>query len=85
MKLSTGKLLEYLLWGFVAVAYLWIIYMFRSNKTAVLISSASVSVLYCLWGIIHHALEGRLNKTLVLEYASFALLTFVLLAFALSV
>jgi len=37
------------------------------------------SLFYPLWGIVHHALEGRLKRTVILEYVLISLFVFLLL------
>jgi hypothetical protein len=58
--------------------------VFRHNYTTQLILAAVGSVYYMLWGIIHHVLEKRINRLLVLEYILFGLLAFVLVYTALN-
>jgi hypothetical protein len=77
-------LLEYivLFTGFAVLLALF--YIFRYNRNALLMISGGGSVFYSIWGIIHHGLEGRLNKTIALEYMLISVLVFILLYIALS-
>lgn len=56
---------------------------FRYDRLAILIISGAGCLFYTFWGIIHHALEGRLTKSIALEYFLIAILVFTLLLSAL--
>ena len=58
--------------------------LFRHNKPLQLAMGTASSMFYMSWGIIHHALEDRLTKFVVMEYGLFALLIFLLLLTGLS-
>ncbi|MFC1700090.1 hypothetical protein ACFLZ4_00390 [Patescibacteria group bacterium] len=73
------NLIEYLIL-FVAVAvFLVLFFLFRFDKSSLLIVSSLGSIFYVGWGIIHHMLRGRLTKIITLEYLLFGLLVFLLL------
>jgi len=52
---------------------------FKHNKETEFFITASASVFYVLWGIIHHAVENRLTRFIALEYFLFGSLIFFLL------
>lgn len=58
---------------------------FRFNRSAQLISGFFGAAFYVSWGIIHHALEDRLSKEIIIEYLLFGVLAFVMLFFALNI
>lgn len=51
----------------------------RYNYIGRLILVISVCVFYALWGIIHHAVEGRLTKVIALEYILISVFVLILL------
>ncbi len=56
---------------------------FEYNNFYIQIVLALASLFYFCWGIMHHAIEGRLTKHIVLEYLLFSLLVFVIATVAL--
>jgi hypothetical protein len=58
--------------------------LFRFDTRAQLIMAALGSLYYVLWGIIHHALEKRLNRLTIFEYILFGALVFLLIFSVLS-
>lgn len=64
---------------------LFLFFYFRYNPPVMIILALLGSCLYSLWGIIHHAIEGRLTKFIALEYILFGGLIFVLLFTVLSI
>ena len=44
-----------------------------------IVIAALGSMFYSIWGVLHHAYEGRLTKLVVLEYVLFGLLSFLIL------
>jgi hypothetical protein len=59
--------------------------IFRYNRTAELFVGGFGALFYIAWGIIHHALEDRLSKEVVMEYVLFGTLAFLMLVFALNI
>lgn len=53
--------------------------LFRHNSVLQMVMGISGSLFYMLWGVIHHALEGRLTKPVIAEYILFGLLVIILL------
>ena len=56
--------------------------MFKNNSTVSLFISLGGSLFYVLWGIIHHAVERRLHKDIILEYIIIGIFMFLLLSTA---
>ena len=54
-------------------------YMYRGYPQSQIIISILISVLYVVWGIIHHYLKGDLHPKIVIEYSLIALLAVVLI------
>ena len=71
--------LEYVVLIFGLVLILALMLHFKSDKSVLYVISGSGSLFYALWGIIHHAVEGRLTKVVALEYVFFGGLMFLLL------
>lgn len=79
MKEDNPHIVEYLiLFSGLLLCFVFFI-LFRFNTTVQIIISFVGSVFYVLWGIIHHAIEERLSKFVVLEYALIGLFVFSLL------
>jgi hypothetical protein len=57
---------------------------FRHSKEALKIISGAGTVFYIVWGLAHHAVEGRLNKFIAFEYILFGSVVFLLLFTVLS-
>lgn len=60
------------------VLMLLLFYYFRYDHIVLIFLSGVASLAYMLWGVIHHALEGRLTKFVAVEYITFGLLVFLL-------
>ncbi len=54
----------------------YVVFSYDKNFQLALIGAASLS--YFVWGIIHHIIHRNLNWELVIEYAVFATLGFVI-------
>ena len=59
-------------------------FFLRFNFVYQMVATSLVSIFYCAWGILHHHIEGRLNKLIVLEYISFSVFIFALVFLALN-
>lgn len=80
MKEKTDThLVEYSVLLVLMVLLVLLFYYFRYDHTVLIFLSAVASLSYMLWGIIHHALEGRLTKLVAFEYVAFGTLVFLLL------
>jgi len=53
--------------------------LFRFNESLQILVGGLGCVFYILWGIFHHALEERITKLVIFEYAAFGLLAFLLM------
>jgi len=54
-------------------------WFFRRTPQAQVFSAFLTASFYVAWGVIHHYLEGDLHLRVILEYASIALLGFLIL------
>ena len=79
MNKEHNHVLEYIILVTGLLSVLVIFYLFRYNSLVLLITSGIGSLFYVLWGIIHHAIEGRLDKLVFLEYFLIGLFVFSLL------
>ena len=61
------------------VTFFSLLYIFSYSTPISLIISFFGSLFYVLWGIIHHALEKRVYKEIVLEYVLIGIFMFLLL------
>jgi hypothetical protein len=77
-------IIEYMVLVVALVGFICLLVLFRFNKSALLGVSGLGSVFYILWGIIHHALRGRLTRSIAYEYILFGVLVFLLLFTVLS-
>ena len=71
--------IEYLILFVAVIVFLVLFFLFRFDKTSLLVVSTLGSIFYIGWGIIHHMLRGRLTKLITTEYLLFGLLVFLLL------
>ena len=76
--------IEYLVLFIAVIAFVILFAVLRFNKNALMILSGFGSLFYILWGIIHHAIRGRLNRMIAYEYILFGILIFLLLFTVLS-
>ena len=76
--------IEYLVLFVAAIVFVILFALLRFNKNALMVLSGFGSLFYILWGIIHHAIRGRLNRMIAYEYILFGLLIFLLLFTVLS-
>ncbi|HAI63158.1 MAG: hypothetical protein UU64_C0001G0043 [candidate division WWE3 bacterium GW2011_GWF2_41_45] len=85
MKEKTDThLVEYAVLLSLAAIISLLFYYFRYDHRVLIFLSGVASFGYVLWGIIHHAVEGRLTKFIAAEYAVFGVLIFFLLYTVLS-
>jgi len=84
MNSNTKHLTEYLVIITLSIVFLTLFVFFRFDREVLKLISAFASSFYVLWGIIHAALESRLNRLIVFEYLLFGILVFLLLYTALS-
>lgn len=77
-KRSVGKIVDYLVLSFIASLTIILILIFNGNRPFQEFTIIGFSLLYILWGIVHHKREGTFYPQVGLEYALFALLGTVL-------
>ena len=58
--------------------------LFRYNHALQLVVGILGCMFYVTWGVVHHILEERLTKAVVLEYVLFGILVSLLLIFSLA-
>ncbi|NMB69981.1 hypothetical protein GYA27_02160 [candidate division WWE3 bacterium] len=85
MNEKERHLAEYLVFGVLGIALLIAFIAFRENRGILRVISGLESLLYVLWGIIHHSREDRLSKEIVSEYILLGTFVFLLLLTALSI
>ena len=74
MKKSLRSIIDYLLLTIlISVAIVLTLY-FNGSKNLQQLIIIGLSILYIVWGIIHHLKENTLQARIVLEYVLFALL-----------
>lgn len=84
-KFLTNHQLQYIfLIGYFGIS-LWLLVIFKHNNHAQLIVSFGVSLVYFLWGIVHHASERRLAPHIIVEYALISLLSLIMLLLLLQI
>ncbi|OGC47215.1 hypothetical protein A2886_01035 [candidate division WWE3 bacterium RIFCSPHIGHO2_01_FULL_42_13] len=66
-----------LLFGILVSAFFFV--YFRFNSTAQAVVAGMGCIYYIGWGIIHHAVRGRLSRLIALEYILVGSLIFLLL------
>jgi hypothetical protein len=74
MKKPLRSILDYLLLTFLVSMAIILTLYFNGNKNYQQIITIGLSLLYIVWGIIHHAREKTLQARIILEYVLFALL-----------
>jgi len=79
MKKPVHNVLDYLILTLiVSVAIVFTLY-FNGNKNYQQIVIIGLSILYIVWGMIHHLKEKTLQARIVLEYVLFSLLGCILI------
>jgi len=81
---KSKHLMEYLLIIAFSMVFLYLFYIFRSQKDILKIVNLGISLFYISWGLAHAALEGRLNRLVAFEYIGFGTMVFLTLHIALS-
>jgi len=74
MKKPLRSILDYLILSLIVSLAIVLILFFNGNKYYQQITIIGLSILYIVWGIIHHLKEKSLHTRVALEYALFALL-----------
>jgi hypothetical protein len=78
MKRSVGKIIDYLVLSSLVSLSVILILLFSGNRVYQEITIISISLIYIIWGVIHHKREGTFYPQVGLEYSLFALLGTVL-------
>jgi hypothetical protein len=81
---KNGHVNTYLALVVALAALLLTFVMFSHDRQKLLLISFAGSAFYAVWGILHHALEGRINMRIALEYILFSTLSFLLFYLVLS-
>lgn len=76
---------EYLILGVGLLFFGIMFFAFDSSYIIKLSLGAFGALFYVSWGIIHHALEKRLNKLIILEYLFLGLSAFLIFFVALNI
>lgn len=74
MRRSVSKVLDYLVLSFLVSAAIVSILIFNGNHNFQLLTVIGLSILYIIWGLIHHIREGTMNSKIIFEYIAFAVL-----------
>ena len=74
MKKPNRSILDYLLLTLIVSIAIILTLFFNGNQYYQQLVIIGLSVLYIVWGIIHHLMEKTLQARIVLEYLLYALL-----------
>ncbi|HCQ31557.1 TPA: hypothetical protein DIU27_04215 [Candidatus Collierbacteria bacterium] len=74
MKKPIRKVIDYLALSLLVSSAIILILIFNGNKLFQTITIISVSLIYIIWGVIHHLREHTFYPQIILEYVLFALL-----------
>ena len=74
MKKPLRSIVDYLLLTIIVSLAVVAILFFNGNNFIQQIIIVALSILYIVWGILHHLKEKNLQARIVLEYVLFALL-----------
>lgn len=74
MKKSVRSIFDYLILTFIVSLAIALILFFNGNHYYQQLIIIGLSILYIVWGILHHLKEKTLHSKVVLEYVLFALL-----------
>ncbi len=74
MKKPIRTILDYLVLSLVISTAVVLILLFNGNRVFQQITVIGVSLIYIIWGIIHHLREHTFYPRIILEYVLFACL-----------
>lgn len=74
MKKPIRSILDYLILTLLVSAAIILVLYFNGNKFYQQIVIVALSILYIVWGILHHIKEKSIQARIVLEYVLFGLL-----------
>ena len=63
----------------------FLLIFFKYDHTAQILVALLGCMYYVSWGIIHHALQERINKSIILEYVLVGTVMFILTLFMLTI
>ena len=72
-------LLHYLILTVILFLAVILFFIFSGNRQYQFYTAIITSIIYLIWGIVHHYLEGDLHPKIVVEYLLIALLALILL------
>jgi len=85
MKEIERHLMEYLVLLVGLLLFSILFWYFSYNRSIQIAITGLASISYVLWGIIHHVVEGRLNRQVAMEYILVGTLVFLLLLTVLTI
>ncbi len=78
MKRSERELIEYLVLFVGLMVFFLLLMIFRYESAALKMVAMLGSLFYVVWGIIHHAADSRLTRTVLVEYVFISSMVFLL-------
>ncbi len=85
MKQNEKEIIEYIVLLIGLAILFFLLVMFRYQNFALKVVALSGSLFYVIWGLVHHATNARLTKTIILEYMFISSMVFLLFYLVLSV
>jgi len=74
MKRPLRKIIDYLVLAFIISASIVLILLYNGNQTRQIAIVVGMTLLYVLWGVLHHLREKTFYLGVLLEYALYGLL-----------
>lgn len=74
MKKPLRKIVDYLILTVIFSCSIVLVLLFNGNPFKQIVTIITMSILYVLWGIVHHLKEKTFYPKIVLEYALYGLL-----------
>lgn len=85
MRRQEKELIEYIVLLVGLLVFFLLLLVFRYENPALKMVAMLGSLFYLIWGILHHAAEGRLSRSIVFEYLFMSSMVFLLFYLVLSV
>lgn len=73
-KISLRQLSDYFLLLFITGLSLILVLLANGNKQNIRFIIIGLSLIYIIWGVIHHKKEKTLNKEIIFEYIAISVL-----------
>lgn len=73
------QIIDYIVLFMILAGGVWTFMYVRPNVTLQLLTGIVTSVMYVLWGIVHHAIQKDLHHKIVIEYMLIGAIAIVLL------